>query len=119
MNILLRNRRQIYYCELYLDGNIEKFKAPVPIKINFEPTNSSSQIFAFGNVYPLYLKGIVSNKFGVKFKAGDRCYINTLPPEEEDELCENADYIVEAEPMQTLNFTEIKFKRLTSDMSYE
>lgn len=119
MNILLRNRRTIYYCER-IDDNVERFKEPVPIKINFEPTNSSSQIFAFGNVYPLYLNGIVRNNFNeIKFKPGDRCYIYNEVPEDYDELCEDADYIVDAEPLQTLNFTQMRFRRLTSDMNYE
>lgn len=119
MNVLMRNRREIYYCELYNEDGIEKFKKPIPVKINFEPTNSSSQIFAFGNVYPLFLKGIVLNSLDIKFKSGDKCYIYNKLPEEYDELCSDADYIVENEPLQTLNFKEVRFKRLTSDMTYE
>lgn len=123
MNVLLRNKRLIYYCEMYLENGIEKYKEPVPIKLNFEPTNSNSQIFAFGNVYPLYMKAIVLNKLGIelgiKFKAHDKCYIYNQPPEEHDTLCKGADYIIETEPLSTLNFTEITFKRLTSDMNYE
>lgn len=117
MNVLLRNKREIYHCEMYLDNGIEKYKQPVPIKMNFEPTNSNSQIFAFGNVYPLYMKAIVLNKLGIKFKVGDKCYIFNKPPEEHDILCKDADYIIQTEPLATLNFTEVNFTRLTSDMN--
>ena len=51
MNVLLRNRRKIYYCELYLEDGIEKFREPQEVMINFEPTNSKSHIFAFGNYF--------------------------------------------------------------------
>lgn len=119
MNVLLRNRRKIHYCEMYSENGIEKFREPVSLQINFEPTNSSSQIFAFGNVYPVFLKGVVLNSFNVKFKPGDKCYIYNEPPVDHDELCDTADYIVDTEPLQTLNFTEVRFRRLTSDMSYE
>lgn len=119
MNVLLRNRRTIYYCEMYSEEGVDKFREPVTLQINFEPINSSSQIFAFGNVYPLFLKGIVRNNLEIKFKPGDRCYIYNEVPEVYDELCDTADYIVDTEPLQTLNFTEVRFRRLTSDMSYE
>ena len=119
MNVLLRNRRKIYYCELYLEDGIEKFKEPQEVMINFEPTNSKSHIFAFGNYYPIYLSAIVLSNFKIKFKAGDRCYIYKKPPEEHDILWSGADYEVETDVMKTINFTEVKFKRLTSDIDYE
>lgn len=117
MNVLLRNRRDIKYCEMYLDNGIEKFKEPVPVKLNFEPTNSDSQVFAYGNVYPLYLKAVINNNMEIKFKPGDKCYIYNNAPIKHDILCKNADYIVDNESLKSLNFTEVRFRRLTSDMN--
>lgn len=122
MNVLARNKRVINYCKMYLDENgVSLYKKPVPIKMNFEPTNSTSQMFVYGDVYPLYLKATVLNKLARdnNMRAGDKCYIYAKPPKEHDTLCTGADYVVESDPLSTLNFTEIKFKRLTSDMSYE
>lgn len=119
MNVLLRNRREIYYCEMYLENGIELFKKPVKVKVNFNPTNSSGQVFAYGNAYPLYLKAIVNNNLKINFKEGDKLFVYKNPPKELDKLCKTADYIIDSEPLVMLNFTEISFKRLTSDMSYE
>lgn len=122
MNVLSRNKRKIYYCEMFLnDDGIENFKVPVPIFLNFAPVNNSNQLFAYGNTYPLYLKGIVLNQLAKKynFKAGDKFYIYSKIPQKVDLLCEGADYILENKPSDTLNFTELEFKRLTSDMTYE
>lgn len=121
MNILLRNRRTIYYCEMYLENGIEVYKKPKKVKINFNPTNSSSQVVAYGNTYPLYLKGIIMNSLDIKFKEGDKCYIYKTPKTTNtvDKLCKEADYIIDSEPLITLNSTEVSFKRLTSDMNYE
>jgi hypothetical protein len=77
MNVLNRNKRTIKHCSNYIDENsgIRKFNPPVERQVNFEPTNSSEQVMAYGQYYPLYLKAIVRNELGAEFKAGDRCYI--------------------------------------------
>lgn len=117
MNVLSRNKRIIKHCSKYIDNGIKKFNPPVERNINFEPTNSSEQVMAYGQYYPLYLKAIVRNELGKEFKAGDRCYIYVEAPEEHDVLCNGADYKIDKEPIATINFTEISFKRLSSDMS--
>ncbi len=121
MNVLQRNKRSIYVCSMYIENGIKKYKEPKLIKLNFEPTNSSEQVFIYGNTYPLYLKAIILNSTNDKFdlKAGDRCYIYNTPPKEHDILAKETDYIINTKPLTTLNFTEINFKRLTSDMNYE
>ncbi len=68
MNVLLRNKRLIYHSKMYMKNDVENFREPVPIRLNFEPTNSSEQVFVFGEVYPLYMKAIVTNKIGQRFK---------------------------------------------------
>lgn len=115
MNILIRNKRKIYLCSRYVENGIEKFKEPEPIELNYQPTNSSEQLYAFGTNYSIYLMAKTDLEIGAKFRAGDRCYIYETPPETHDVLCKKADYIVSGQPISTLNNTEIMFKRLSSN----
>lgn len=122
MNTLARNRREIQYCSMYLnEDDIQVYKEPVPIKLNIQPITSADQMLAYGEAYPLYLQATVTINLleEYKMKAGDKCYVYNEVPEEYDALCKRADYIVDKEPIPTLNSATVRFKRLTSDMSYE
>lgn len=122
MNVLARNKTEIQYCSMYLnEDDIQEYKEPVSIKLNIQPITSSDQMLAYGEAYPLYLQATVTKKLlrDNKMKAGDKCYVYTKPPAEHDTLCKGADYIVDKEPLPTLNSSTVRFKRLASDMSYE
>lgn len=117
MNVLKRNKKPLYHCKWYLDNNITKYYEPIPRDINYEPTNSDAQLYAFGTNYSIYLTAKVLPELGKEFKSGDKCYIYVNPPTEHDVLCKGADYIVDGEPITTINVTEIKFKRLSKKPS--
>ena len=115
MNTLKRNNRGLYLCSRYVQEGVELFKEPVYYEINYNPTSSAEQLMAFGVNYSIYLIAKVLPEIGANFHAGDRCYIYAEPPETHDELCKEADYVVNGEPTSTLNVTEIKFKRLSEN----
>ena len=47
------------------------------------------------------------------FKDKDRCYIYKQPPVEHDVMCEEADYVVDGEPIITLNEAQITLRKLS------
>ena len=48
MRTLKRNKRTLYLCQKYQDGNLTKFKEPMELEMNFVPTNSDSDLLAIG-----------------------------------------------------------------------
>lgn len=115
MNTLQRNNRGLYLCSRYVQNGVELFKEPKYYSINYNPTSSAEQIMTFGVNYSIYLLAKVLPELGAEFHAGDRCYIYTKPPTKHDKLCKEADYVVNGEPISSLNVTEIKFKRLSEN----
>lgn len=113
MTSLLRNKRKLYLCKKYIDNNITKYKKPELIETNYQPTNSEGEIIVLGAEYTEYLKIKDIAKIGEKFNNGDKCYVYVNPPEEVDDLCKNADFIVSGEPLITLNECDITLRRLT------
>lgn len=113
MRCLQRNKRQVYLCNQYQDGYIEKYKEPIPIKINYQPKNSDSDLIALGMDFPMYLRIKADLKDGSLFHANDRVYVNVEPGKPFDELCKDADYEVDSEPIATLNVIEITLKKLS------
>lgn len=113
MRTLRRNKRPLYLCKKYIEDGITKFKEPIPKKINYVPTNSTAQLFTFGEHYAENLQAVVDVNIGQEFSEGDRCYIYTTPPKEYDPLCKDADYIVNVLPQETLNSIKLNFVRLS------
>ncbi len=114
MRCLKRNKRDLYLCTRYIDDNdITKYNEPIKININYQPTNSSEDLIALGEEYPMHIRIKADVKFAKIFSAGDRVYINTVPSEPFDELCKDANYEVESEPLATLNAVEITLKKLS------
>lgn len=115
MRTLLRNKRDIYLCQKYQDGNLTKFKEPISLKENYVPTNSSGDLIAIGMTYPKYLriKTDVSEK--KLYHPKDRVYVYKKPPEQHDVLCKDADYEVYKQPSIYINEMEVMLYRLSSD----
>lgn len=113
MNSLKRNKQQLFLCKKTVINGITKYQEPIPIRTNYQPTNSVGEVIGIGTEYTQYLriKDILS--VGKQFSNGDRCYVYVNPPEEHDALCKNADFIVNGEPLLTLNQSEVRLKRLT------
>lgn len=115
MRTLERNKSLLYLCKKYEDGELIKYKKPEPYYENYTPTNTESDLIGIGMTYPMYLriKSDIINKD--RYKPGDKVYVYVVPPEEYDELAEDCDYIVDEEPLKTINQVEIRLKRLSSD----
>lgn len=113
MRCLKRNKRTLYLCKEYQDGEITKFTEPVEIRINYQATNSEGDLIALGMEYPMYMRIKSDITHAKTFNAGDRVYINALPSTPFDELCKDADYEVDSDPIVSLNIVEITLKRLS------
>ena len=113
MRCLKRNKRLIYLCNRYQDGRIVKYDSPIELKINYQATNSEGDLIALGLDYPMYIRLKMDISLGRKFKAHDRVYISTMPSNPFDELCKDADYEVESDPIISLNTAEVTLKKLS------
>lgn len=115
MICLKRNKQQLFLCKKTVINGITKYLEPIPIKTDYQPTNSTGEVISIGNEYTQYLRIKDIPKVGTKFSNGDRCYVYVNPPEKHDSLCKKADFIVNGEPLLTLNQCEVRLKRLTGN----
>ena len=115
MRTLERNKSLLYLCKKYEDGDIIKYESPKPYYDNYTPTNTESDLIGIGMTYPMYLriKSDIKNKD--RYSPGDRLYVYKKPPKTHDVLARDCDYIVDEEPLKTINQVEIRLKRLSSD----
>lgn len=115
MRGLRRNKRRIYLCQKYKDGNLDKYKEPIKLYENYVPTNSESDLIAIGMDYPMYLRIKTSINEKDLFHPRDRIYVYKDIPKEHDVLCKTADYEVYKKPMLFINEMEVILHRLSSD----
>lgn len=113
MRCLQRNKRALFLCSEYQDGDISKFREPVKLNVNYQATNSEGDLIALGMDFPMYIRIKTEVELANKFKAGDRVYINTEPQSPFDMLCKDADYEVDSDPLVSLNTVEITLKKLS------
>lgn len=113
MNCLKRNKSTFYLCHKI--PNTTQFDKPIKKKLNYQPTNSVGETITLGIDYSMYLKVKCNKKQGEDFKNGDKCYINVLPPKEYDPMCKDADYIVDGNPLNTINASEIRLRKLSGE----
>ena len=115
MNNLRRNKRKLYLCTKYIDGNKIFYHEPIKLYVNYLPTNSEGELISLGLEYPMYLKIKTSIREKNLFHPKDKLYVYKEPPENHDKLCENADYEVYKEPLLFINEYEVMLKRLSDD----
>lgn len=114
MRCLKRNKRVLYLCTNYQDGDIRKFNLPQEIKLNHRVTNSEEDLIALGLDYPKYIRIKADLKYADTFHPKDRVYIKHKPNIETfDVLCKDAEYEVDSDPIVSLNVVEITLKRLS------
>lgn len=113
MICLKRNKTKFYLCKKI--PNSTKFEKPIPCNLNYQPTNSVGERLTLGEDYSMYLKIKCTKQEASNFKNGDKCYVYVLPPEKHDELCNTADYVVDGNPADTLNQSEIKLRKLSGE----
>lgn len=110
---LKRNKREFYLCKRIKDST--KYDKPKKKKLNYVPTNSVGEIISLGENFSEYLKISCTPKEAEDFRQGDKCYVYINPPKEHDSLCYDADYIVETNPMYTINEAQIQLRRLSGE----
>lgn len=115
MRTLERNKSLLYLCKKYEENGHIFYQSPQPYYENYTPTNAESDLIGIGLTYPMYLriKSDITNKD--RYAPGDKLYVYVTPPNTTDKLAKNCDYIVDEEPLKTINQVEIRLKRLSSD----
>jgi len=113
MRCLKRNKRTVYLCVEYQDGDISKFREPISVNINYRVTNSDGELIALGRDFPKYIRMKTDLINKDLFHPKDRVYINVTPGETFDPLCKDADYEVDSDPIVSLNVVEITLSRLS------
>lgn len=113
MRCLIRNKRPIYICERYQDGNISKYKNPIEIDVNYQSTNSESDLIALGLNYPQYIRIKTDIECLKYFHSQDRVYVGITPKKPFDVLCKDANYEVSSDPIVSLNVVEVTLQKLS------
>lgn len=113
MRCLQRNKREIYVCNQYEKNGIRLFSSPKLIRVNYQSTNSDSDLIALGMEYPMYARIKADLEYKDMFHTGDRVFINTSI-DKYDELCKEADYQVDSEPIVSLNSIEVTLQKLSA-----
>ena len=110
---LKRNKRKFYLCKKIKNQTV--FENPKIKFLNFQPTNSVGEMLSLGEDYSKYLRIKCTPKEAKDFSDKDRCYIYKKPAANFDNLCNDADYIVNGDPIITLNEAEINLRKLSGD----
>lgn len=115
MRNLRRNKRKLYLCQKYIDGPLYKFKEPIELYENYQPTNSEGDLISIGTSYPSYLRIKTTVENAKMYHPKDRVYVYISIPEKHDTQCKTADYEVYKEPLLFINEGEVMLKRLSSE----
>lgn len=113
MKTLHRNKRKLYLCQIYQDGNLKKFREPIKLKENWQTTNTDADFKNLGLDSYEYVRIRTNVNHSKYYHLGDRLYITNEPPEEHDVMCKTADYEVIKDPVVMLNECEILLKRMS------
>ena len=108
---LVRNKRKFYLCKKTVDDI--KFEKPKKKILNYQPISSVGEMLTLGEEYSMYLRIKCSPSEAADFKDKDRCYIYKQPPAQHNPLCDEADYVVDGEPIITLNEAQITLRKLS------
>jgi hypothetical protein len=114
---LKRNKKIFYICKKYIDPetNVTKYREPQKVLLNYQPTNSDSQVLALGTDYSKYLKVTGTSEELSIFSNKDKCYVYKSIPKNFDGMCYDADYEVNGDPMININEGELMLKKLSGE----
>lgn len=115
MRPLRRNKRKIYLCQKYQDGELTKFKEPIEMYENYVPTTSDGDLAAIGMDYPKYLRIKTSAEEKKLFHPEDRVYVYVDKPAKHDVLCRDADYEVYKDPSKWINEMDVMLYRISGN----
>lgn len=113
MRCLVRNKRTIYVCKRYQDNKISKYKKPKEVEVNYQCTNSEGDLIALGLNFPQYIRIKTDLNMLDFFHANDRVYVGIKPSTPFDELCKDANYEVDSDPIVSLNVVEVTLQKLS------
>lgn len=114
MKNLHRNRRKIYVAEVYWDENgLKKYKRPIELYENFQVMHSESLFMSIGQEILNDGRIKTSPSHAQYYHFGDKVYINTVPSENFDTISDDADYMVNADPIVTLNECSVILEKLS------
>lgn len=108
---LARNKRTFYLCKKVADNTT--FEKPISKTLNFQPISSVGEMLTLGEDYSMYLRIKCTPSEAADFRDKDRCYIYKQPPKPHDLMCDEADYVVDGEPIITLNEAQITLRKLS------
>lgn len=111
-NILLRNKQNIWLCKQITDTTWDN---PKKYSMNVMRVNADGEIEAFGSTFPENLVCICTKNVSKNFHTGDRVYYNKSIPKTHNKLQnkkEDANYIVNINPTDSLNTSEIRLTYL-------
>lgn len=115
MRSLRRNKKPLYLCHSYEDEMITKYREPIKLYMNYEPTTADGDLISLGMNYPMFLRLTTDMSYKDMFHPKDRVYIYVEPPKRHDVLCKDADYEVSEEPMLYINEVQVVLHRLSAD----
>ena len=107
----LRNRRKIYVCNATITDKIKKYDEPIKLYENCQVTSGTADLERFGLEAYQYMRIKTNATHAKYYNIGDAVYVNVTPPEEHDEFCKTADYVVSEDPIQTYNALEVLLRR--------
>ena len=116
MRTMLINKRPFFHCK---KNKQNLFDEPIKRRLNYMPIFSLYERQVMGPDYNMHLRIRCTAKEAYNFSNEDRLYINVLPPEEHDELCDTADYVVYGAPKISVNHAEIMLRKLSGDVKHE
>lgn len=106
--MLERNKKPVYYCKRYIENDLEMFKPPTLIYLNYKSVSGEASLTTGGEVNT---KNLIAKAVNGDFSENDRCYMNVSPPKEYDPFCSKADYRV-VSVLKSHRVTEIILERL-------
>ena len=113
MKTLHRNKRKIYVCNVFSNGNIRNYSEPIPLMENWRVSNEYSDMANYGYDSYGYVRIRTSINHAKYYHLGDKVFIFNTPPDEYDVLCKDADYEVYIEPIVSINECDIHLKRIS------
>lgn len=111
-NILSTNKQTIWLCK---QTSATTWAEPKQYSINVMRVSENGEIMAYGSTFPDNLVCVCPKNISKDFYKGDRVYFNKTPPSKHNEFQNNkedANYIVNSKPTDSLNVSEIRLTYL-------
>lgn len=115
MRNLHRNRRKLYVAEVYWDGNLKKYKKPIELYEHWEILNTDAVFMNIGMDTYNYARIKTIPEHAKYYHLGDKVYIYTQPSDKFDTMSNDADFVVSADPIITLNECSVMLQKMSGE----